>query len=173
MQSQEDRETKVIKASYLLQNKVGAGPLDEKKLAEARQIIEKNNIDFVPLGMQFLDELEVILNKARAEKMSPAELREQLTQPVMQLKGNAAMFKYDLIGLLANIMLSFLESLETVDDDALEIVTAHHSTLKAIITKKLTGDGGTHGQAFQNELVQACQRYFKKRNITVGGVFAK
>lgn len=164
-------EPKVIKASYVLQSRVGAGPLDEEKVKRSQQIIEKNNIDFVPLGLQFLDELEALLQKAEGQDMEATLLREQLTQPVMQLKANASMFKYHLIGDLANIMLSFLESIEEVDQDALEIVRAHHSTLKAIIMKKMTGDGGAHGKAFQNELKQACRRYFTKRHITPSDMF--
>lgn len=172
MNSEQDVETRVIKASYILQAKVGAGPLDAEKVRESQRVIETNKVDFVPLGLEFLDSLEKILNEAKETKMAPAELREKLTQPIMQLKGNASMFHYNLIGNLANIMLSFLESLKEVDSDALEIVEAHHKTLKAIIMKRMQGDGGMNGQAFQSELKGACQRYFTKRNIAVGGVFS-
>jgi hypothetical protein len=54
----------------------------------------------------------------------------------------------------------------------MEIVRAHHQTLKAIVTKRMSGDGGEHGKAFQNELISACRRYFAKRNIPASGVFA-
>ncbi len=169
--NQEEIETKVIKASYVLQSKVGSGPLDAQKVSESQRVIETNKVDFVPLGLEILDSLEVILNEAKASQMEPEELREKLTQPIMQLKANASMFHYNLIGNLANIMLSFLESIKEVDNDALEIVGAHHQTLKAIIMKRMQGDGGMNGTAFQNELKSACQRYFTKRNISVGSVF--
>ena len=171
MNNEQEIETRVIKASYVLQAKVGAGPLDAEKVRESQRVIETNKVDFVPLGLEFLDNLEKILQEATQTKMEPEELRERLTQPIMQLKGNASMFHYNLIGDLANIMLSFLESIKEVDSDALEIVGAHHQTLKAIIMKRMQGDGGMNGKAFQNELKGACKRYFAKREIAVGGVF--
>jgi hypothetical protein len=81
----------------------------------------------------------------------------------MELKANAATFRYSLIGNLANIMLSFLESLTVMDKDAIEIVKAHHSTLHMIIVRKMTGDGGEGGKQLQKELQQACDRYYHKR----------
>lgn len=81
---------------------------------------------------------------------------------VMQLKANAAVFHYRLVGNLAQVMLGFLESLTHIDDNALEIVDAHHKTLNAIIAKQMKGDGGQHGQELQQELIRACERY--KRN---------
>jgi hypothetical protein len=172
MSSKREIETRVIKASYILQAKVGAGPLDERRVQDSQRVIDTNTVDFVPMGLEFLDELERLLKDARSRAdINPAELRESLTQPIMQLKGNAAMFKYDMVGALANIMLTFLESLHQVDGDAFEIVEAHHKTLKAIIMKRMQGDGGANGLAFQNELKDACRRYFTKRNIPVSGLF--
>ena len=43
----------------------------------------------------------------------------------MELGVNAGTFKYELIGNLANIMLTFLEALRVADDNAIEIVNAH------------------------------------------------
>ncbi|MCB9964260.1 MAG: hypothetical protein H6855_00365 [Rhodospirillales bacterium] len=166
-------EPKIIKASYILQAKVGTGTIDPQKIHESQRVIDNNRVDFVPVGLEFLDELEKILKEAKMQAIvNSAELRERLTQPIMQLKGNAGMFKYNLIGDLANIMLSFLEALQEVDTDAFEIVEAHHKTLKAIILKRIMGDGGPHGIAFRNELKDACRRYFIKRDISIPALLA-
>jgi hypothetical protein len=79
------------------------------------------------------------------------------------LKANATTFKYTLIGNLANIMLSFLETIVVMDKDAIEIVGAHHNTLHMIIVRKLRGDGGEAGRQITLELQQACDRYYNKR----------
>ncbi len=63
------------------------------------------------------------------------------------------------VGNLAQVMLGFLESLSHIDDNALEIVEAHHKTLNAIIAKQMKGDGGKYGQELQEELTHACERY--------------
>jgi len=171
MSSQREIETRIIQPSYILQAKVGSGPLDPRKVAESQRIIDTNQVDFVPLGLELLDQLEKTMKEAREKPMDPAELRELLTQPIMQLKGSASMFKYDLIGRLANVMLSFLETIKEVDDDAYAIVEAHHKTLRAIITKRMSGSGGVNGRAFIDELKDACRRYFTRKNIPIMRAF--
>ena len=81
----------------------------------------------------------------------------------MELKANAKIFHYDLVGNLANIMLNFLESITSLDKDALAIVRGHHETLRGIINNNLRGDGGQKGQIMITELENACARYYKKQ----------
>jgi hypothetical protein len=81
----------------------------------------------------------------------------------MELKANATIFHYSLIGNLASIMLSFLESITKLDEDAISIVQAHHSTLQAIVQNKMKGDGGKNGKTFEKELKQVCARYYSKK----------
>ncbi len=68
-----------------------------------------------------------------------------------------------MVGNLANIMLSFLESIDTLDEDALSIVSGHHDSLKLILSSKMTGDGGKDGPVMVTELKDACARYYKKK----------
>ena len=78
-------------------------------------------------------------------------------------KANAAIFHYTLIGSMANVMLSFLEAIKEFDKDAIEMVAAHHTTLKAIVLKKMSGDGGAVGEQMVQELKDACARYYAKK----------
>lgn len=159
------KKAKTYKAKVALKQKIGSGPLDKRLIQRAQKAIEENNVDFTPLGLQFLKELEEALDLV-STKIDPdniAAQKQALTESVMELKANAAIFHYPLIGNLANIMLSFLESIESLDKDAVSIVQAHHDTLKSIITQKMKGDGGQHGQVFMAELKDACARYYKKR----------
>lgn len=86
--------------------------------------------------MRFLDLLEAAVKQAGDRSIDMKTRKQALTSPVMELKANAAIFHYSLIGNLANIMLSFLESIEELDKDAVSIVGAHHTTLHAIVMKK-------------------------------------
>jgi len=81
----------------------------------------------------------------------------------MTIKANAAMFNYDLITNLANVMLSFLESIKKLDKDVIEIVDAHHKTLTMIVLKKMKGDIGEPGKQLENELKGVCKRYFSRK----------
>lgn len=157
---------RVIKASKNLQLKAGTGDIDPESVKKAEKVIEQNTVDFQPIAQQFLDRLARGILLARAGEGSKEDLISGMVQPVMELKANARMFKYDLVTSLANIMMGFLESVRDLDSDAVEIVDAHHKTLSAIVIKKMTGDGGSNGQLLQMELQDACERYFKKRGIT-------
>lgn len=153
----------IIKASYKLQHKVGAGPLDEEKVKESQKVIEENNVDFAPLALDILDRLNKAVQKAQTDNTNMSEIKAILTAPVMELKANAAIFKYALIGNMANIMLSFLETITQMDNDAVEIVKAHHNTLHMIVVKKMSGDGGAGGKMLLKELQQACDRYYQRK----------
>lgn len=162
----EDKKAKTYQANMMLKQKIGSGPLDEDIVKKAQKAIDENKVDFTPLGMEFLELLQNNLDKVKNNLKKDNNIMAQkqlLTQPVMELKANATIFHYSLIGNLANIMLSFLESIEEIDEDAIAIVQAHHTTLQAIVIKKMAGDGGNSGEIFMKELKQVCARYYSKK----------
>jgi hypothetical protein len=159
----QENEAKIFKANFKLQQKVGSGPLDERKVQESQQVIETNEVDFGPTALEILEKLEKAIKRSQDSTANMQEAKALLTTPVMELKANAAIFKYALIGNLANIMLSFLEAIKDLDKDAVEIVKAHHNTLHMIVVRKMSGDGGEGGKMLMKELQQACDRYYKKR----------
>ncbi len=152
-------KVRIIRATHLLRSKVGTGTLSPEIIEECQRVIEENDIDFSPLAREFLDELAQTIRQTRSREISEQEAVEKMTSCVMQLKANAAVFHYRLVGNLAQVMLGFLESLTHIDNNALEIVDAHHKTLNAIIAKQMKGDGGKYGRQLQEELTHACERY--------------
>ncbi len=158
-----EEKAKIIKANYKLQQKVGAGPLDLKTVIQSQHVIDNNQVDFVPLGLDILKKLEIALIQAQSEAAPIKEVKQMLTTPVMELKANATTFHYTLIGNLANIMLNFLETITVLDKDAIDIVRAHHDTLHMIIVRKMKGTGGDAGNILTKELQQACDRYYHKK----------
>lgn len=153
----------VIKASYDLQKKVGKGPIEDAVIKKSQTLIERNEVDFVPVARDILDRLKQAIEETRNPHHSFEEIKQLFTQPVMELKANAAIFHYSLVGSLSNVMLGFLENIRVIDKDAVEIVRAQHESLEAIITRKLSGDGGATGQALVKELQGACDRYYNKK----------
>lgn len=158
-----EKKANIIKANYQLQHKVGAGPIDVKQVKDMQQVIDKNEVDFFPLGLAILDRLQEGLGRASDPSVTMTQMKEFLIKPVMELKANAAIFKYDLIGNLANIMLHFLETISVMDKDAIEIVKAHHTSLHMIIVRKMSGNGGEAGKHLTAELQKACDRYYQKK----------
>jgi len=159
----EKKQPRVIKANYVLQAKVGSGPLDERTVEKCQQVMDSADIDFAPLANEYLNKLEFAIIKVRSGELTGQDAKQAMTQPVMELKANASTFKYDLIGNMANIMLSFLETVKTLDKTVIEIVDVHHKTLKAILANKMKGDGGASGKALEQELKDACKRYFQAK----------
>lgn len=158
---------KIHEAQAILQQKAGKGPFDPDLIKKAQEYIEENDVDFTPLGFEFLNNLKNVLQQAETSKTAATinEYQESLIKPVMELKANAAIFHYPLIGDLANIMLDFLESIEILDGDAIEIVKAHHDTLSAIIKNRMKNEeGAQQGAPFVTELKEACARYHRKRS---------
>ncbi|MBX2834505.1 MAG: hypothetical protein KTR28_06000 [Micavibrio sp.] len=151
---------KVIKANHALQGKVGVGPLDQKVVERCEKVMQENKADFAPLALQYLDELNQGMNEARTKGADVKGAKDGIIAPVMQLKANAKIFDYDLIGNLANVMLSFLEAVDKFDDQVLEIVNAHSVTLRAIVMKNMKGNGGDAGKLMEEELRSVCKRYF-------------
>lgn len=159
-----DRPNTVIKASRLLQAKVGSGDIDDTKISQSQAVLDSDITDFAPLAHEILDRMQAALGRVPAQ---PAFVKQEI-QPVivevMQIKGNAAMFHYNLVGVLANIVLNFLENLQSWDSDAHMIVEAHLKTLRAIMNNQMKGDGGEYGQRLTMELRDACQRYTDRQS---------
>jgi hypothetical protein len=175
-------KVKITKASRELQIKAGTGEIDPVRIQKAEKVIVEKTKDFEPVVIPILSRLQQgvleakqglqkIENPAAGEHRTFAEINDimksmisGITQPVMDLKATAKMYRYDLISAMANIMLDFLEKLTDLDKDAIEIVEAHHKTISLLLTKKVSGAGGTTGELLQTELQDACQRYFAKKN---------
>lgn len=158
-----DKDARILKANHLLQAKVGIGSIDESKIAKSQRLMDKLAVDFPVMASDYLDRLGFALESARKGDESPAYLIQAMTEPVMQIKANAAMFNFALVGSLANVMLNFLETLDHIDKDVIDIVDAHHKTLKLLINNNMQGDGGEYGKQLQDELKDVCRRYFAKQ----------
>ena len=159
-----DEEVKVYKASRSLQGKVGTGSVSKDTMQNVQRKVEEKTGNFEPMALEFLDQLSKAVDQAKGNKEEDMKvIYDRVANPVMQLKANAAMFGYPLIGDLANIMLSFLESLSEIDDQIIQIIEANQKTWKVIIAKQMKGDGGQYGEALRSELQGVCERYLKKK----------
>lgn len=161
----ENKKARIIKANTMLQAKVGMGTIDDEKIQAMQKVMNETKIDFGPMAFKLLDELNTALARARAGDGEPKALLAAMTEPVMQIKANAAMFDYHLVGSLANIILNFLEHIESIDKMVLDIVDAHHKTLTLMVKGKKTGAGGEFGDQLKTELQEACKRYFARKGL--------
>lgn len=156
------KNVKIIKATRDLQSKAGVGDIPAEKIVRAERAIEKDTTDFQDIAPAFLSALHDAIQRARAAAGDTDILINDLVKPVMELKANGRMFKYELVGTLANIMLGFLEHVVELDSDVIDIVEAHHKTLNLIVQTRISGDGGQKGALLLSELESVCNRYYSK-----------
>ncbi|PCI01927.1 MAG: hypothetical protein COB76_00015 [Alphaproteobacteria bacterium] len=161
------RSVEFIQVPNDLKDKVGSGGLDQKIIEAAQKIIEKNDVDFVPQAQRHLSALREGLRLARTQrdKFEIDGLLATIAQPTILLKSNGAMFGYPLVTKITDLMIRFIEVLEDLDDDALDVVQGFSSALNAVIVGEMRGFGGEDGKQLYQALEDACQRYFEKDTI--------
>lgn len=155
-------KVRFIKPPNVLKQKVGTGGITQERLEKSQKLIDTVKIDFAPYAQTFLKQMAAEAKKAHKSNDNFQETKDKLIGPVMQLKANGGMFRYQLVSDVADIALQFLEDVEEINDDALAVIKAHENAIKIIVSNKLTGDGGKEGYALVKELHNASKRYFAK-----------
>lgn len=158
------RKAEFIKPPNTLKAKVGSGGLAEEILEKAQKLLEHNTVDFLPLGEMYLSSMMKGIDLAREAGPDTDDeyVIASMLYPSMQLKANGGMFHYPLVTRVADRLIQFLEVIDKPDIEAVEIVMAFHTTLRAIIMGRITGHGGRHGDELLQALNDACMRYFTK-----------
>jgi len=157
------RKAEFIKPINILRSKAGYGGLDEDILSKAQALLENNSVDFLPMAEMYLSGMMRGIERAR--NPAPGESEEILIAgmlyPTMQLKANGGMFRYPLVTRIGDKLIQFLEVIEATDKDAIEIVLAFHTTMRAVLMGRVIGSGGKHGDELMQALEAACLRYFQ------------
>ena len=159
----DNSQVKVYKASQQLKKKAGTGKIDQDRVHRAENSIKNTDVDFFSFAKENLDDLANSIANAKAgENISKEQLLRDISAPLLQLKSSSSLFGFDLVGILAGIMFDFIQRIDHLDARAVKIISAHHTTLYAIISNKMEGDGGQHGRQLKSELIDVCKKYFKK-----------
>lgn len=158
------RNVEFINPPNLLKQKVGSGGLSDDILEKAQALLENNTVDFLPLAEMYLNTMMKGINLAKESDGQDQEyVIASMLYPGMQLKANGGMFHYPLVTKIADKLIQFLEVIDEADIEAVEIVLAFHTTIRAVVLGKITGTGGKHGDELMKALDDACTRYFKHK----------
>ncbi len=157
---------KKIKAEKGLQKRVGiVRRVDPWLITQSERVLEETTINFIPLAQGFLKEFKKAIEAAEKSLPPSKKIKEDIIFSIMQLKANATIFKYGLIGELSSTTLNFLEGSTVIDDLIIEILNAQHSTISHLVNTSASGDGGEAGEALKDELTQAYKRYNKAKSL--------
>ncbi len=148
-----------------LKEKVGDGGIPAHLIKKCQDLLESNPVDFTPHARRFHERLEIIRHKIGSSPQNPEQTVAEILNIVMQLKSNGSMFHYQLISMVSDVMLHFLENVRKLDGDFLEILTVYNRVLDIILNKRLSGNGGREGYILTQELHGACLRYYAKYAI--------
>lgn len=158
------RKAEFIKPVNTLKTKAGSGGLGDDILSKAQALLENNSVDFQPLAEMYLASMLRAIEYARNPPKGEDNetLIAGMLYPAMQLKANGDMFRYPLVTRISDKLLQFLEVIAEPDKDAIEIVLAFHTTLRAVLMGRVAGTGGKYGDALMQALEEACLRYFER-----------
>lgn len=158
------RRAEFIKPIDTLRAKVGYGGLSENILDKAQTLIENSTVDFQPMAEIYLDTMmRGIETAGHAGNRDEREIAiGRIINSTMQLKANGGMFRYPLVTRISDKFIQFLEVIAVPDKDAVEIMMAYYTTIRAVLMARITGSGGKHGEDLLNALDSACLRYFSR-----------
>ncbi len=158
------RNAEFLNPPNVIKAKVGYGGLSDQILERAQKLLEEHTEDFAPLAKIYLDKMMDGITTARSsgEDSVNEEKISLILFPCVQLKANGAMFHYALVTRLADRFVQFMEVVECLDSETLDIAEAFHSTIKIVVASQIKGDGGQQGEELVEELNSACMRYFEK-----------
>jgi hypothetical protein len=162
---QEENGVKIITPRHVLREKIGFGGIEPLVLERAEEFIKKNDVDYIPYAKEFFDKVDMAIETVRAKAARDRTAINSISRPVMGLKASGSMFHYALLTETSDVMLNFLEGLETLNDDAFDILAVYKKIISAIITGKMSGDGGKTGKLLTDELYSACHRYMRKHAV--------
>lgn len=148
-----------------LKDKVGEGGIPLHLITRCQEYLESNPVDLTPFATRHLDELTELKSKIDTKAIDNDTARAKIFNTIMQLKSNGSMFHYQLISMISDVMLRFMENVKTINADFTNILGMYNKILEIIIVKRLQGNGGREGYALTQELHASCSRYYNKYNI--------
>jgi hypothetical protein len=152
-------------AKHTLRHKVGIGGIDPALIERAEQHIVRNDFDYTPIATTVCDRLRDAVADVENQQLKGNIATARIITPIMELKAHGAMFGYPLISNISQIALIFLENINVMQGDALQIVKLHLTCLNLILAGRIRDVSSREGQTLIAELQAACNRYNKKHNV--------
>ena len=161
-------QKKVQKAALVvppnqLKEKVGDGGFDEKILVKAEEQLKNNKVDFQPIAATLLGQMDEAIADARSGAVKDQAAVQAILKQAMQLKAQGAMFHYPLVSEISDILVNFLEAVESIDKDVLDIVAAHKTAIGVALSGRIKKEGDKIGEELCSALADTCERYYKVR----------
>lgn len=158
------RKAKFFSPPNVIKAKAGSGGLSDAILNRAQDLLENHTAVFEPLADIYIKQMNEGIEEALAlgEPTDSEVVIEKIIMPCVQLKANGTMFHYPLVTRIADRFVQFMEVVERLNEETLDIANAFLTALSVVVHGKIKTDGADHGEALVAELNNACMRYFEK-----------
>lgn len=138
----QDASFELIELPNTLKEKVGAGGFDPIALRRADVAVEDMSEEY---EVRLQAEVAALDEAFRAMRRSGAFDQARLFACAHGLRGEAGTFGYPLVSAIGNTLARYLDTKPALDAAACEIVESHINALRAVVVRKVKGDGGEIG----------------------------
>lgn len=136
----------------------GGGDISDKMLARADAAVKRLGDQFNDLALDEIDKLSTLLKEAEANREERPQIVRNIFMVVHDLRGQGATFDYPLLTRIGSSLCTFTENLDDSGDKELQVIAVHVDALKAVMTHRISGDGGPVGREIAKGLEIAVQK---------------
>ena len=132
----------------------GDGParMDPALIEKAESVVKALEDDFPVWADEYLDRMRDALDLAAADPSTTETEIQGLFTLVMDLKGQAGSFGYQMLTELGDLLKSYTEDLTELDNRSNQIIAAHIDAMQAALRQRIKGDGGDVGRQIVADL---------------------
>lgn len=138
----QDASFELIELPNTLKEKVGSGGFDPIALRRADVAVEEMGVHY---EARLQTEVAALEEAFRAMRRSGVFDGGRLFHFAHGLRGEAGSFGYPLVSAIGNTLARYLDTRPAFDAAACEIVESHINALRAVVARKVKGDGGEIG----------------------------
>lgn len=159
------RDATIVTLPNILKQKLGHGGIEASVRLGAQDFIDNNTIDFQPLAKSLLHILATAIEKSQKNQLTGEEAINAMLYPAAQLQAQGSLFRYPFVSDIASVLVNFLETVEALDGDVLNVVCVHRDVISYILKNSRAKNTTPHDQQLQNSLIDACRRYYTIKNL--------
>jgi len=159
------RDATIVTLPNTLKQKLGVGGIEASIRSSAQDFINNNNVDFQPLGKALLHTLTDAIEKSKKRELKGEEAINAMLYPAAQLQSQGSLFRYPFVSEIAAVLVSFLETVEALDGDVLDVACVHRDVFAYILKNNRAKNSSPHDQRLHSSLIDACKRYYKIKDL--------
>ncbi len=158
-------EPEFITPPNTLKEKVGDGGVAGAILDKAQSVMKSFVKDYPPVAKLDLKKLLDAMQNYMKEEVTLDKALHDIKAAAIDLKSNGAMFNYPVVSQMGHSLLTFVDNIRYIDEDVVQIIMAHHQSIKAVVDNKQSGDVDKGGETLIKALTGAVSRYYRREDI--------